>query len=305
MTGTVKHNMPDFCRRHFPVHINTAMMTLMKLGVDLSQVDMLAIGCHENYKGEIRHQDPAPGTPLGPRQKITLKVGYPSAVDQMPYQVFYGLDNRTSRTAEWEDRSRRLMAPFDAAVIRGFARAEFENVRFLHGFVDSEHLSRFLDLFDFDARSNTDDFREMLVWAMLMPSFHTWAGNPKQVARALTCLLGYRVTITESVRKRYEIPDQLQYRLGSDTGRLGRSTIAGDSFEECDSCYQVTVEDVEPGQMSRFLPGQKTRHKIERILEHCMPGNLEYIVKIEPRQRACRLGQPDDGGYLGYTTWVH
>ena len=85
--------MPQLCDRHNPLHTNTALMILMSAGVNPDQIEILADGESENYKGEIRSQEPAAGEPLGPRDKVVLRVGQYGGFDSLPYQFFYGLDS--------------------------------------------------------------------------------------------------------------------------------------------------------------------------------------------------------------------
>ena len=207
--------MPDFCNRRYPFHYGAALNTLTKLGLDLNKVDLIAIGEFENYKGEILHQDPEPGTPLGGDIKITLHVGFPSAVDSMPYQFFYGLHGITPSTGSWEDASRRLLAPFDASVIRHEAIAEFESLKSSFGFIDFAHLKRFLELFSFHSEDSVTELDEMLVWSAVFPGFHLWAGNADMVCRVFTALFGYDFEIIENVRLENEIPADCRYQLGS------------------------------------------------------------------------------------------
>ncbi len=94
--------MPYFCNRRFPFHYTTALCVLMKMGLDITQVDILAIGEFENYKGEVLEQEPAPGRVITAETTVRLKVGYPSAVDFMPYQFFYGLTGSGARSSDWE-----------------------------------------------------------------------------------------------------------------------------------------------------------------------------------------------------------
>ena len=301
MNASIPAVMPDFCNRRFPFHYSTALMTLMKMEVDISRVNILAAGKHENYRGEIWEQDPKPGTPLDSDTPITLKAGFSSAVDHMPYQFFYGLEGVRESTGEWDIQARKLMAAFDAAVIRRMAIADAHQMKYSLGLIDLEHLTRFLALFDFDVAGNADDLREVMVWAALFPSFHFWAGNPELVAHIIGIIFGHRCRIEENVKARYDIPESIRYRLGNNE-LLGKGTLLGGSFVERDSRYRVIIEDVDPDRVIYFLPEGAGRRKLRKILEFCMPGHLEYDIKIKPKARGFRLGRESGRGYLGYTT---
>ena len=94
--------MPDFLGRRYRFHYLTAMNLLESMGVPLGDIRVRAAGEYENYRGEIRSQDPAPGTAIPPGTVITLHVGCFSAVDFMPYQFFYGLQGIRESDNTWE-----------------------------------------------------------------------------------------------------------------------------------------------------------------------------------------------------------
>lgn len=303
MISRGKKIMPDLCHRRHPFHFATALHLLRKLGVDISHIEILAAGEYENYKGEVRSQEPAPETPLQKDTRIVLKVGYRSAVDLMPYQFFYGLAGITDRTSEWEDKSRNLMAPFDAAFVRYFGATAYETLKFNFSFIDDEHLLRYLELYDF-AGVDISDARTAERWLSLMSTFHIWAGNADMMGKVLGLLFGFEFKITESTPSRQQIPDSLQYKLGSKSGRLGQESIMGHSFVECETGYEVLIGIEDQENLRELLPGKSTRRKIEAVLDYCMPGNLDYSIKIKTREGQTTLGDKDKRGYLGYNSYL-
>jgi len=272
MKSSPAREMPNLVNRRAPVHYVTALNTLMRLGVDITKVDILAVGEYENYHGEIQSQTPAPGTELGRDTRIALSVGYPSAVDQMPYQFFYGLGGVSGDRSGWEERARSMMAPFDAVVIR------------YTGGID---LSQ----------------RDLLLLAAVLPSFNEWSGNPRLVAEVLELFLGYRFEIVESIPWRYEIPENLQYHLGAG-GRLGRESVLGRDFVNCDSAYQVVIHRVDPADVTGLLPGMQKRRILDWLLRFAMPGDLTYDVKMKLSEMRNPLGSGHRPSRLGYTTYV-
>ncbi|RKX28577.1 MAG: hypothetical protein DRP47_03955, partial [Candidatus Zixiibacteriota bacterium] len=221
--------MPDLCNRHFPFHCVTALVLLKKLGVDVTKVQMRSVGCYENYRGEILKQTPSQGTTLTDRVQITLDIGQWSAVDLLPYQFFYGMTGLRTRSSGWEDEARALMAPFDAATVRGQANADYEMLKFALSTIDYEHLQRFLGLFDIDSRHDVADRKEANFWAALMPTHHIWAGNPHFTARILQYMFGNKFTIRENIPTSFDIPLAIRSHLGSRFSRLGSELIPGKS----------------------------------------------------------------------------
>ncbi len=293
--------MPDFTGRSFRFGHITALNILDAMGVDLDRVNIKAVGTYENYRGEIHYQDPAPGTPLTPDTGITLKIGGNSAVDYMPYQFFYGLGGARSSDRSWEDKARSLMAPFDAAVIRHRAEVRFNALKYEFGIVDEQHLQRFLDLFDFDRNDRWYSEDNILLWVSVLPSLYMWGGNPDIVTGILNRLFRYQFRLRENVSASTSIPPDLQYRLGEKVARLGKETVIGKSFCELDSTYEVVVCDVPPGQVKHLLPGGRVRSRIEKVLDFCMPGDLDYMIKVEVKPAGTEMG---NNSFLGYSSFV-
>lgn len=304
MNATQPVAMPDFTDRKTPYHFSTALNTLSKLGVDLSQVDILAVGEFENYKGEVREQDPAGGAAIGPTTKITLKIGFPSAVDNMPYQFFYGLRGVMSSTGAWEDAARNLMAPFDAAVIRHYAGAKLQDLESNLGLAEFGHLKRFLSLFDYSLEDQTRDITEAVIWASVFPAFNQWSGSPVLVCRVLQALFGYDFRIQENVARTHEIPESCRSRLGGRADRLGSGFILGKSFSDYDSGYDVIIGAVPVDDVPDLRPNGKKRKRIEQALSIFMPNNFEYRIRVKSPRAKIAIGKKEHKNYLGYTSYM-
>ncbi len=296
--------MPDLCNRRFPFHYATALMLLKSLGVDISRIHLKAVGEYENYKGEIRTQQPEPGTPLTERTEISLEVGFQSAVDYMPYQFFYGIDTRHAHGRKWEDDARCLMAPFDGAVLRWTADAGYETLKFTLSAIEENHIIRLLHQFGFDAKKYVDNTRELIFWTTVLPTYHEWAGNPEKVSIILKYIFDYTFEIVENIPSTHEIPSALRSSLGKSWHRLGSELVLGKSFTDLDSCYEVVVCDVSSQDCVEWLPGKSKRVKLERLLELCMPGNLEYKIRIQVSQQNTTLGYDAAQAYLGVATYI-
>ena len=296
-----ERKMPDFTSSRRRTHYLTAIGMLSNMGVPLHSINIRAMGRYENYRGEIHSQDPPAGTPVGPGSLVTLEIGVSSLVDYMPYQFFYGLSGMRSSGGGWEDNARSLMAPFDAAVIRYMALMHSYELRYRFGTIDPEYLSRFMDLFEFNLDDGSMGTQDLFLWASVLPSLYQWGGNPEVVSAVLSRLFGRRFRITENVRSRTGIPEGLRYRLGSKTGRLGKETLLGESFEECDSTYLVSVHGVGPAEVADYLPGGAARKRVEKILGYCMPGDLEYRIEVRVARDEARGAASN---YLGYSTYI-
>jgi hypothetical protein len=293
--------MPDFTGRDFRFGYMTALNTLANLGVDLNRVNIKAVGTIENYRGEIHFQDPEPGEELTGSTLITLEVGEASAVDYLPYQFFYGLHGERETDRSWEDRARSLMAPFDSTVIRHRASVRFNTLQYEFGIIEEKHLERFLSLFDFDTEGMTSGSDDVLLFVSLLPSLYLWGGNAEIITGVLRRVFGHKFILRENVESETEIPDSLRYRLGGKVARLGRETVLGGSFRECDSTYELIIGGVAVDEAKDFMPGGRVRKRIERILDYCMPGDLDCRITVKVDGEKPGLG---DRTYLGYSTFV-
>ena len=92
--------MPNFSSRKFRSGYSVALNILSRLGVPHEQIDILAVGEYQNYRGEILRQEPEAGEDVRHDTRIVLDVGFYSAVDQMPYQFFSGLSGITETTGD-------------------------------------------------------------------------------------------------------------------------------------------------------------------------------------------------------------
>lgn len=294
--------MPDFCNRKVPFHYATALNILMKMGIDINRVDLLAAGPYENYKGQIRSQEPSAGERIESDTRIRLRVGFSAPVDYMPYQFFYGLLGPRPTDRSWEERSRCFTAPADASLMRSGAWVLNQLLTYCGGLLRATHLRRILRLYDCEVPEG--DLAELLFWSVIMPGYHRWAGNAEAVERILGALFGYRFEIVENVENEFEIPVEIRYHLGSEEGRLGRETVLGKSFREFDTTYRVDIEGVGPGEASSFFPGHSKRKKLEWVLGMVMPGHLDYRIRVVCDRSPARLAGDGVGSYIGQTSYL-
>jgi hypothetical protein len=293
--------MPDFTGRRYRFHYLTAINLLEHVGVSVGDIRLRAEGEYENYRGEIRSQDPAPGAPIPPGTVVTLTVGCFSAVDFFPYQFFYGLQGIRETDDSWETDARSILAPFDAATIRCAAAMRMQALRYDFGVADGDHVRRFMELFEYRPGDEVRDAGKIAFLAAILPALHLWGGNPEAVTVVLKRLFGYDVRLKENVRAETPIPDAIRYRLGSKGARLGFDTVIGASFEECDSTYVVEFVGVPPGEIRGFLPGGRTRRGAEAFLDYCMPGDLDRAIAVTVERREARRSAER---YLGFSTYL-
>ena len=299
MTFTTPPIMPQLVSRKAPMDYYAALVLLARLGVDLNRVEMLAVGEYENYHGEIRSQKPEAGEAIGPDTPVVLEIGFPSAVDNMPYQFFYGLSHKEDGGREWERRAREVMAPFDAAVIRCHGLVEHHILKLALSYYDREQVERQLAVFGLPKPRVPLNERELMLLVSLMPSYNEWSGNAETLEEVLAVFFEHRFQIVENIPRRYHTPERLHYRLGQAGAGLGRQTLVGDSFVESDSACLVVVHDLEPSEVQSLLPGKERRAKLDWFLGLAMPAQILCEVRLRPKENGVRLGGKPHPSYLG------
>jgi hypothetical protein len=296
-----KKTMPDFTGRKYRFHYLTALNLLESLGVPLRNIYIRCVGVYENYRGEIRSQEPEAGAEISGDTRITLEVGCSSAVDYMPYQFFYGLRGLREGDHTWEENARSLLAPFEAAGIRYEAALSFHALRYEFGIIDVGYIPTFLRLFEYAAEEDSADIDGLLLMISILPSLHEWGGTQTALSKILRRKYNYNVYINENVKSKNYIPGYLRYKLGAKTGRLGNETLLGRSFEEFDSTYELVFEDVSPEAVPELRPGGEMRRRIDRFLSYCMPSDLDCRYRIKVNKKA--IGRTT-ARYLGYSTFI-
>ncbi len=297
--------MPDFCNRLNPTHFTTALNTLTRLSIDINDIYLVAVGRYQNFRGEVQAQSPPAGTEITKKTEIRLEVGFSSAVDQLPYQFFFGFGSALAeRSDDWELRARALMCPFDSSVIRTLADCQLKDLTFGFGLQREDHIRRFLGLFGIDSSQIGDDFEELLLWRNLMPYFHEWAGNAEALCSLLGQITGYECEIVENLPATSTIHSSMRIKLGSQSTTLGRDCVLGGSFEDIDTGYTLRIKNVDSDRVRDLLPGGSLRKRVERILAFCSPANTECTIEVTGRLQYEAIGK--DGGvcYLGHTSFV-
>jgi beta-lactam-binding protein with PASTA domain len=98
--------MPDLAgvRRTARHRVDSALLTLLRLGVDFGRIVLEAAGPGE-AEGAVISQEPAPGTELSPVSRIALRVGGSGGLDLMPFPL------RDESDTEFRAAPRHLRQP--------------------------------------------------------------------------------------------------------------------------------------------------------------------------------------------------
>jgi len=97
-------------------------------------------------------------------------------------------------------------------------------------------------------------------------------------------------------------PSAVHYRLGARAGRLGRESIVGRTFSECDSCYKVIIGGIKREDVVEFLPGKPRRKKLEWFWTSACPATWIIAYAFEVENKGLITGKDSRCAFLGYAT---
>lgn len=217
MTDTL--TMPDLAgvRRSVRHRVDSALLTLLRLGVNFSRVVLESAGPGES-EGAVVAQDPLPGTELTPASRIVLRIGGVGAMDLMPFPL--------RDESDTELRGDRFFALFDNPANKlAFHLRHGGGYLALHA---DEPLTarRWLeDLFLIPVDAWPSERWHPL--ARLIPRLHALGGTAAAVRVAMGAIFRLpvaEVTITPGV---VPFASRGEVRLGESNGRLGYDAVLG------------------------------------------------------------------------------
>lgn len=296
--------MPDLANPGSSTPFVHKLAGLKRVGVALENVRLLLNGEFENYKGEIIHQLPPPGEEIDPSAVMLLVVGCSSMVDQLPPSLFFVPRKRYVDFDKMELESRKLFSCFDSMMSKIKATLEYILLVYDSVFLERTFSKRFIGAFGFPEDGWSSE--ELFFWMMLLPGFHRWAGTKKGTEEVLAQFLNTRVRIKENQKGENNLPIELQSLLGERSNRLGLDWFLGNCFSECESSFKVIIGPVSVSQVRDFLPLGPKRKKLDRILNHCVPGQLRWNVALELKQKEKNftLGETTPNCVLGYSAYL-
>ncbi|MBD3333215.1 hypothetical protein GF356_10225 [candidate division GN15 bacterium] len=299
MSQPVPILMPRLVDRRARPSFVVAVNQLIKLGVAPESVFIRLVGPYEDYDGQVRAQEPEPGTPLSDETDIVLDVGITGIVDHMPYQFFTTTKHSSSVASSWESRARGIMAPIDGTAAKMSAMMSFEQMRFDEAIVEVGHLNRVVDLYGSEPRRCCTHDEQLGLWSALMRSFNEWSGNPYGIAWVLSILLDCRIRVRENIPAEHPIDPTLQSRLRNAFCRLGDDWILGDRFADCDSRYELVLYEIGQAHPEDWLPNGSRRRLLDKIMAMCNPVHLQWSLRFDLPAARRPIGRKERSVYLG------
>jgi hypothetical protein len=260
--------MPDLAgiRRSVRHRVDSAVLTLLRLGVDFGRIVLESAGPGESA-GAVVSQDPLPGTELTPASRIVLRVGGSGAMDLMPFPL--------RDESETELRGDRFFAIFDNPALKlGFFLRHGGGYLALH---PDEPLTarRWLeDLFAIPVDSWPMERWHAL--ARLIPKLHALGGTESAVRIALGAMFDLPVAAVNVTQITVPVPEAQILRLGQRNGRLGFDALLGGGMV-ADGHVVVSLGPLTLAQWRRNIAPDVVRQR-RALYPLILPAHLSLSV---------------------------
>ena len=289
--------MPDLAevRRTARQRVYSALLTLLRLGVDFGRVVLEAAGPGESA-GSVVSQDPAPGTVLTPVSRIALRIGGSGALDLMPFPL--------RDESETEFRVDRLCAIFDNPALKlGFYLRQGGAYLALH---PDEPLTarRWLeDLFSIAVTPWPAERWHPL--ARLVPRLHALGGTGAAVRVAMAALFDLPVADVRVIRTVVPVSAPAVVRLGARNGRLGFDAVLGGGIVG-DARIEITYGPLTLDQWRLHVSPAAARER-RALFPFILPAHLSAVSerwRVGDAAVGARLDDAERPALLGVNAYL-
>jgi predicted component of type VI protein secretion system len=258
--------------------LESALNLVLELGIQRQNVRVIAEGGFQRFRGEIIHQEPGAGEPIGSKTEVILTVTETGLYDTLPEGVFSSLGVLDESTHEVERTIRNFLSSFDTLHFHTASSLEYQIAVSYLIFKDESLTKSFLRLFGFPTQGW--DQEDLMIWRTLLPYGSTLVGTKAGIEKVAKAFLGVEAEVIENTPHQNEIPPEFQSRLGERGSSLGEDLLVGDRFEETDSSFDLRLGPIQIKDLPDFRQGGKKREKLERILAHFVPGNMSCTIQL-------------------------
>jgi hypothetical protein len=290
--------MPDLAgvRRTARHRIDSALLTLLRLGVDFGRIVLESAGPGES-SGAVVAQDPAPGERVTPASRIVLRVGGSGLLDLMPFPL--------RDESDTEFRADRLFALFDNPAIKlGFFLRQGGAYLALHA-DEPQTARRWLeDLFAIPADPWPADRWHAL--ARLIPRLHAVGGTAAAVRVAMGAVFALPVAQVVVRQGLVPLPAPGVMRLGTANGRLGFDAVLGGGLVG-DARIEVTYGPVSLAAWRTHVTADAARQR-RALFPLILPAHLASAVterwEVGDASIDTRLGSAEHPALLGINAYL-
>lgn len=290
--------MPDLAgiRRSVRHGVDSALLTLLRLGVDLGHIVLESAGPGEPA-GAVISQSPAPGFGLTPASRVVLRVGGSGAMDLMPFAL--------RDESDTELRGDRFFAIFDNPALKlGFFLRHGGAYLALHADEPITARRWLEDLFLIDPESWPAERWHSL--ARLVPRLHAIGGTTSAVRIAMAALFALPVADVRVLQQVVPLESANVVRLGERNGRLGFDAVLGGGVVG-DSRVSITFGPVRLDEWQRHCSPAAAQQR-SALYPLILPAHLSSSVaerwQVGDPGVGALLGTPDRPALLGVNAYL-
>ncbi|MBC7895252.1 MAG: type VI secretion system baseplate subunit TssG [Cytophagaceae bacterium] len=277
--------------------VDSAVPTLLKLGVDLGRIVLASAG-PGSPPGTILSQRPAAGTPLTAETRVHLSVSGVGLMERIPFPM--------RDTSDGDFRVDRLVGLLDDPFLK-----LAHHIRSAGGLLDLHPDDRpgaarwIKDLFGIDHTQWAEE--RWYDVARLLPALPRIAGRADGPALALRAVFRLPAAPVRLVTGLAPVPTHMRTRLGEQNGRLGIDALVGDGVP-AHTAVEVTIGPVDLATWLLHTRAGLTRerralyqlvlpaHVRNDVQERWIVGDRTRGARLDPWQREVALGV---NSYLG------
>ncbi len=290
--------MPDLAgvRRTARHRIDSALLTLLRLGVDFGRVVLESAGPGES-QGSVVSQDPAPGVALTRVSRIVLRVGGSGAMDLLPFPL--------RDESETEFRADRLFAIFDNPALKlGFFLRQGGAYLALHADEPMTARRWLEDLFAISADPWPEERWHPL--ARLVPRLHALGGTGAALRVAMQAVFGLPVADVRVRTDLVPVSPEAITRLGARNGRLGFDAVLGGGMRG-DARVEITYGPLSLDDWRRHSTRDNGRQR-QALFPLILPAHLSGAVTerwtVTGAGEGTRPGLADQPALLGVNAYL-
>ncbi|HVP38860.1 MAG TPA: type VI secretion system baseplate subunit TssG [Candidatus Saccharimonadales bacterium] len=334
--GGVLFHMPDLLAVRPVESVDSVLRSLVELGADRRQIEMVPVGIFRRYRGILLGFFPEAGSEIRAGDELRLYLAERALADRLPEgflkplpeegrpeSVFDTVQGGFARGGEealpdgapghaWDpeelarrqlDGGRQLLRLLDRALRR--ARRDIvlrhQALHFLAG--DAEFARRLLALLHLEALAADDPaavFAAGTVGGVLEA-----VGTLEEAAALLGQLFGVAVTAAEEPAGTVAVPRPLRARLGGGNALLGRTCTPGRRFRDPRPAVVFRVGPMGAQEAGRRYLDAARRAALEAAVRALVPASrpARVVFEVRPEERAARPGRPANG-LLGRTMYL-
>ena len=337
MVAALRFFMPDLLAERPGDAVESAVLSLVEMGADRQQIEMIPVGIFRRYRGQILGFYPAAGSEVRDGDPVRIYLAERGIADRLPEGMLVALpdegrpesifdtenggllrelpvddapDGSPGRGYDPEelfrrqlDGGRQLLRLLDRVLRR--ARRDIllsrQSLKFLVN--DPMFARRLLSLLYLESLDSGD---ETAVYAAAsLAGFQDAVGTLDEAAAFLGMLFHVEMKAEEAPAGMIPIPPPIRLKLGGANARLGRNSIPGRHFRDPRPAVVLKVGPMGAAEAARCYQDSRSRRALNRAAAAMVPASRPFrtVYDVLPEEREARPGVAAHA-LLGQTSYL-